>query len=711
MHPAPVAPPPLGDTVVGQRRRSDHELSIVVRGRMHCLRSNVANKYVTTSLTSIHSSFALSILLDDNSSRHRIRRSDAVSSNMGRVGRARKRCGKTSHRDLQWWNKKKVQCCLSCGELLILASDVYQSLSAGDQIRLLYLEAGEYDDDLIGTLHHVNLRDHSSYEAISYTWATDTNNPKSTQAFFVRHDPKIPSSLRKLGITANCAAALRRARLTSDRRILWIDSICIDQLNVLERAEQVELMREIYSKASRVLIFLGCPTAEVLGLTQRLQHAIRHRKLHRYSSVDALRDMAKQMLILFENRWFHRIWVIQEALLNPRTQVVYGHLNVEWNELALFCGEVFHHSNTERTGHHPSEQPPVLRLDLKDATEGLPLPDLLLHTSSSGASDRRDKIFALLSLAAKDDRETIRVDYTIPFQRLVAFITVYCISRYGPSILSLLQDSSHAWSKSWIPNFGLENPTFNRIVLNFERSSTLLPNLRPFRLHNVDGQYMLEVDVVHLETVRHVRDHQDYVEFSRANKSAITKPISMEAFLKMYAQHFGMKGSFDQSQILAELPSLLLHEPGRSIGYKFNELQPGVDPYDMQAIDLLAPWHQSDTSQLFLYCPTMLRLLAMPDGTAFSHRQVFDTDFMMGCCPQSTEPGDLICRIRGLSTPIALRRTQGHAAVYLGPCRIISLDRSCGAQCRKSIQQRDMWFRPAHMSDESLSSVEVINIL
>jgi hypothetical protein len=39
--------------------------------------------------------------------------------------------------------------------------------------------------------------------------------------------------------------------------MIWIDFICIDQINLLERAEQVEMMGEIYTKAVSVLVFLG----------------------------------------------------------------------------------------------------------------------------------------------------------------------------------------------------------------------------------------------------------------------------------------------------------------------------------------------------------------------------------------------------------------------------------------------------------------------
>jgi hypothetical protein len=39
--------------------------------------------------------------------------------------------------------------------------------------------------------------------------------------------------------------------------LFWIDAICIDQANVLERNHQVGLMKQIYTKAANVVVGLG----------------------------------------------------------------------------------------------------------------------------------------------------------------------------------------------------------------------------------------------------------------------------------------------------------------------------------------------------------------------------------------------------------------------------------------------------------------------
>lgn len=83
------------------------------------------------------------------------------------------------------------------------------------------------------------------YHALSYTWG-GMNKPHS-----------ISINNKNLAITENLHAALLSLRDRSFEQILWIDAICIDQENLEERGLQVQLMAKIYSKATRVIVWLG----------------------------------------------------------------------------------------------------------------------------------------------------------------------------------------------------------------------------------------------------------------------------------------------------------------------------------------------------------------------------------------------------------------------------------------------------------------------
>ena len=115
-----------------------------------------------------------------------------------------------------------------------------------DQIRLLALLPGKVGEEEIRCKEvRVNLKDNVAYEALSYTWG----NPHTTHCITFESKP--------FPVTENLYFALEQLRPTEVPRYLWIDALCIDQLNDVEKSAQVQLMGDIYKRASRVLIWLG----------------------------------------------------------------------------------------------------------------------------------------------------------------------------------------------------------------------------------------------------------------------------------------------------------------------------------------------------------------------------------------------------------------------------------------------------------------------
>ena len=67
-----------------------------------------------------------------------------------------------------------------------------------------------------------------------------------------------------LKVTPNLEEALRSLRDDSEggqSRTLWVDAICINQTDTLERNHQVAQMQEIYADAQQVIVWLGPLTA------------------------------------------------------------------------------------------------------------------------------------------------------------------------------------------------------------------------------------------------------------------------------------------------------------------------------------------------------------------------------------------------------------------------------------------------------------------
>lgn len=122
------------------------------------------------------------------------------------------------------------------------------------EIRVLDLEAGTGSSDLIAHIRHLFLDGchKPQYETISYAWGNDART-KSILVDTTGIDIP-PEAIR---IPASAASALCCMRLPDKTRTVWIDCICIDQTDNVEKAHQVGLMAEIFSSCSQTLGFLG----------------------------------------------------------------------------------------------------------------------------------------------------------------------------------------------------------------------------------------------------------------------------------------------------------------------------------------------------------------------------------------------------------------------------------------------------------------------
>jgi hypothetical protein len=237
-----------------------------------------------------------------------------------------------------------------------------------------------------------------------------------------------------------------------------------------------------------------------------------------------------------------------------------------------------------------AKAPAILRLDSKMIKYGgVKLPNLLVATHSCGATDPRDKIFALLSLAEEIDRRAIQVDYTISHEELFAITTNYCINHYGPSILSLIQDRTSSQS-SWIPNF---ISTAELIPLLYTKDKFSFANIRSVTLSQ--DQMVLKANGKPLDFVKHIQQRTDQT-FARLEECSryFENPAPLEQVVDCYCQMLGIDVNLGETPL-----SFLLHKPKQE--QIWESLQPGVDPTDLTSIDLLAPYWERK-GDYFPYC-------------------------------------------------------------------------------------------------------------
>jgi hypothetical protein len=119
----------------------------------------------------------------------------------------------------------------------VVCSEVEDHLSLGEQDKRKYQ---------IGFQHTLLI-----FVALSYCWGEDQMMAKAR----VMSSPA--GKITTLALRLNLALALKHLRQATGPRVLWIDAVCIDQLNISERNHEVRRMGKIYKLAQRVIVWLG----------------------------------------------------------------------------------------------------------------------------------------------------------------------------------------------------------------------------------------------------------------------------------------------------------------------------------------------------------------------------------------------------------------------------------------------------------------------
>ena len=218
-------------------------------------------------------------------------------------------------------------------------------LTGPRMIRVFKLHESTNSDDVIkGDLTVMDLDNRPSFNALTYHWGKEDNDPKYT-IFCGSHTMKVGK---------NCWDALWHLRKRYRSIDIWIDAICIDQKNQKEKTIQLPLMGDIYRKADCVFVWLGegdnetNRAMEFLGkgglpfdvafdlakgdriLTRYLipwyyglcmfGRCVTFRRKHHW---DGLQN-------IFNRIWVTRLWTLQEFVLPRHIVLICGDVAISW---------------------------------------------------------------------------------------------------------------------------------------------------------------------------------------------------------------------------------------------------------------------------------------------------------------------------------------------------------------------------------------------
>ena len=147
-----------------------------------------------------------------------------------------------------------------------------------DEIRLVTLLPNSSPSSIQCTISHHRIEEFPNYDAISYCWGDQSRLQK------------IVLDGVDFSITESLWQALLHLRSTTERRILWVDAICINQDDLMERNHQVKRMFDIYRNAHTVRSWVGYGEDESDDalrkvIQDRLQSSFGHDKFYQRSNL------------------------------------------------------------------------------------------------------------------------------------------------------------------------------------------------------------------------------------------------------------------------------------------------------------------------------------------------------------------------------------------------------------------------------------------
>jgi hypothetical protein len=272
----------------------------------------------------------------------------------------------------------------------------YQPLDhTKQQIRLIrLLESEDEGDPICLYIDTFEISNAPRYTALSYVWGPPTPNH---ELYIEDERSQIVKSVVRENLYRFLQCFQKQEEKEHSDLYFWIDQLSIDQTTNAERNHQVQMMSDIYSNATSVIVWLGNHYTQPVARIAGCQTA---------NYYDALQTVLR-------SSYFDRLWVVQEFLLAKRVRVLlgeewilYGDSRIPWPEedagplrihlsFSSRAGPVFRRSKAWRNCLQPPKN---------DRLDGL-----LSDFADNECHDPLDKIYGLQGLVGPEER--LEVDY------------------------------------------------------------------------------------------------------------------------------------------------------------------------------------------------------------------------------------------------------------------------------------------------------------
>jgi hypothetical protein len=336
-------------------------------------------------------------------------------------------------------NHRKIQ-----SSNMAVFKPLHEPIQGPHAFRLLDLLPGTDGEEIRCGLSLANLALRPEYYALSYTWGADD----SPAMIYVNDTPH--------WIQNNLHSFLLQLRLRNSHRIVCVDSICINQKDSVDKSASILIMKEIYTAAQSVLVWLGphldgsaelfqylcsrlAAGASKLEYTQTSQRdSLEEPRGH----IDSMDPLYEPLMKLLHRPYWKRTWIIQEIVLTQNIRIFCGDSSMPWEDFAPMV-QLLHQELSPSSPPSPFDSICELRkvganLTFEEAflmeyytvgkegnAEAYPRTSSYRHTTHySECKDKRDLIYGVLGLI-KDAGHHLQIDYSCTMEAFVCSLLPY----------------------------------------------------------------------------------------------------------------------------------------------------------------------------------------------------------------------------------------------------------------------------------------------
>ena len=304
----------------------------------------------------------------------------------------------------------------------------YKPLNEHKDLRLLCLAAGDDEAEIFAALQPVAFQDPDlpAFTALSYTWGPGSR------------DASIYVDSASFAVTANLLAALKHLRKADSDRRVWVDAICINQADHLEKSLQVPKIHLIYRAAGSCLAWLGLPSDDSeLGMKTlgHLTHCLDCVEQCRKENHPSTQSWNAARKLLSRDYW-RRTWILQELIWATDIYFSCSGVDVDYNQFVQAKDHLLLHTQNQPQNYATftlqlirdiKAQLFAQTINLSEDRKAEPLVDLMTAKVGHQATDPRDHVYAILNLLPRSEWPA-EPDYTRTVVEVFAQATIKIIT-------------------------------------------------------------------------------------------------------------------------------------------------------------------------------------------------------------------------------------------------------------------------------------------